>query len=336
MKKRTRIFVIVAFTVVLLTGMMPQTAFADWWNRHEVAFVDAFKKSDLAEMERVLKGKDSKTDMSALLYTVLYGYSSNKAVWLTKVRDTYFEPLNNDKRTAFAIIELLIKYSVNLNRYPDYFYCGIRDHGLRVEEYKDAIFRIGPLTVAIEESFNQQVLRLMLDAGSSLNFTGSNGFSPLFRAVEMENIGVVRLLLEYGANVNGQGNEQDRYPLYSAACTNLEITKLLVESGARVNQGNRAFGGLTGAQAAYDYKQYDIYLYLKEHGATWTAPDHATLVRQYGNSFPPVVSYDAPSAPQSSNSTPTQSSGERTAQAITQGLQQLQDTLRGSLDTGRY
>ena len=42
------------------------------------------------------------------------------------------------------------------------------------------------------------------------------------------------------------------------------------------------------------------------------------------------------SSAQSSNSTPSQSSGQRAAQAVVQGLQQVQDTLRGSLDTGTY
>jgi len=340
MKNRTKFSFIVAFTAVLLMGLAAQSAFAEKWNRYEEAFVEAFEKSDLAEMERVLKGKDSKTNMSALLYTVLCGYSSDKAGWITFRENTYFEPLNNDKRTAFAVIELLIKYGVNLNRYADYFYFRVKEdrYVLYCGSYESTLAKKGPLALAIDEGFNQQVLKLMLDAGSSPNPTGDAPISPLQSAVEMGNIGVVRLLLEYGANVNNKGSGSfSRYPLFSAACTNLEITKLLVESGARVNLETPELRERTAAQYAHAHKQYDIYLYLKEHGATWTAPDHAALVRQYGNSPPPVASYDAPSYDEpSAPSAPAQSSGERIAQALTQGLQQVQDTLRGSLDTGRY
>jgi hypothetical protein len=344
MKNRTKLSFIVTFAVVLLMGLTAQSVFAEKWNPCEWDFIYPFEKSDLTRMEQVLKQKDSKTDMSAILYSVLFGYRSGSgSLWYLPEGRSY-EPLNNDKRTAFAIIELLIKYGVDLNKCADYFYFRVRGHpDVFIGDYKgDPMGRDGPLTEAIYERFSREVLQLMLDVGASPNKLDEQKHSPLYAAIAVGNISIVRLLLEYGANVNqfgnGIGSIGSSYPL-TVASTNLEITRLLVEAGARVNQQEpNWFGGVrTAAEFAHRDGAFDVYLYLKEHGATWTAPNHAALVRQYGNSPPPVASYDTPSAPaQSSNSTPTQSSGERTAQAITQGLQQLQDTLRGSLDTGRY
>jgi len=95
---------------------------------------------------------------------------------------------------------------------------------------------------------------------------------------------------------------------------------------------------------AYESGEMDIYDYLIANGAREFTPNTvaqqpspASQSNTYSQSPAPVASYDAPSYNEpSAPSPPTQSSGERAAQAVVQGLQQLQDTLRGSLDTGRY
>jgi hypothetical protein len=104
---------------------------------------------------------------------------------------------------------------------------------------------------------------------------------------------------------------------------------------------NYMYNGKTVVQLAYKKGEIDIYNYLVAHGATWTAPSQTARANPGQPSVPAqtpsyssgsVPAYDVPSAP----SAPTQSSGERIAQALTQGLQQAHDTIRGSLDTGTY
>jgi ankyrin repeat protein len=346
MRNRTKLSFIVIQAVVLLI-MTLHSAFAEMMDSNEIAFIEAFEKSNLSAMERVLQNKDSKTDMSALLYSVLLGYCSVYSV-REDFRPDYFTPLNNDKRTAYNVIELLIKYGANLNKVGIYRYCRDPDNKLILKVAED----FGPLATAIKQEFNLQVLQLMIDVGANPTLQlGRWQDTPLLMAVKMENIPAVRLLLENGAKVNAPGAFDCYYPLHEAVQISLDITKLLVGAGANVNQFDSFYG--VPAEVAYESENFEIYLYLKDHGARWTAPNHATLVRQYGNSptpayTPTTPSYSEPSAPATAYSyapsyneppapsTPTQSSGERIAQALTQGLQQVQDTLRGSLDTGRY
>ena len=337
---------------VLLIVVTTRAAFAQNVNKNrmqiwELRFVECFEKSDLAGMEITLERYASRMDLSTLLLTVLFSTRSGNggnALWVTQDDDP-MKPLNNNRRIVFDVIELLIKYGVDLNNFAEGFYWRpMSGNGGLIGGYwwakyaGDFYFENMPLATAISEGFSIQVIRLLLDAGADPNRRINNGFTPLLEAVESENITIIRLLLEYGANVNYAGSQNGRYPL--AASNNIEVIKLLLDAGARVNQQNPAWGGMTAAQVAHQQGNFDIYVYLKERGATWTAPNHATLAGQYpvpsSSGSTPEMAYTPSTPAQTGSSSSGQTSAQRTADAVVGALQQVQETLRGSLDTGRY
>ena len=161
----------------------------------------------------------------------------------------------------------------------------------------------------------------------------------LYTAARNGNLRDVESALKNGANVNSRFSDGSTALSAAAIGGHLPVVKHLVENGANLNA--RSTDGKAPLDYAYDMGEMDVYDYLLAKGAR--AFTHQPIVNQPAApaqvaQAEPVYSYSqTPQAPtQSNNSTPSQTSGQRGAQAVVQGLQQLQDTLRGSLDTGRY
>ena len=76
-----------------------------------------------------------------------------------------------------------------------------------------------------EEDFDK--VRLLVDYGADLNRQGSNGYTPLMQAAEMENIEIAQFLIEHGANINSTGHE-GATPLHIAVDISIDGT---IQSG---------------------------------------------------------------------------------------------------------
>lgn len=86
---------------------------------------------------------------------------------------------------------------------------------------------------------NYQRVKQQLDRGINPDITKNSGMTPLFYAIEHNQIEIVQLLLDYGANINADVNGKLLLPeysfnplLYSLIRERQEITELLIDRGA--------------------------------------------------------------------------------------------------------
>jgi hypothetical protein len=274
--------------------LISQNAFAEPWDKQEKDFIDAFERSDLVAMEKALKEKTSNTNLEALLYTVI---------------------MKQDHDNGPTAVRLLIKYGVKLNSTTPYCYSLNRI---------ETTLSLLPLRFAIiYGGGNIQIIKILLEAGASVNPPGDLAAYNLFPKRDSY-LPLARVLIEHGFNVNND----DGYPTFlqrSAEDGQIGLVKLLVESGAKVNhmQSEGYLKGKTAAQIAYESNEIDIYNYLKQNGATWTAPSQVASTPQ--PSAQPRQTYDSYdySPPPSSSRSSSSSSGSSWAdvgKAITEAF----------------
>jgi ankyrin repeat protein len=104
-----------------------------------------------------------------------------------------------------------------------------------------------PLLLAAEHG-QLEVVRVLLDLGATLDYTGRWGLDPLGGAAQSGNVEILRLMLERGAKVNAASGRGTALHV-AAQFGNLEAARFLIEQGADVNAGT-AVGGYTPLHAA--------------------------------------------------------------------------------------
>jgi ankyrin repeat protein len=355
--KRKTVLTVVAFLLVL----QAQTVFAEKNNPNELTFIEAFRRSDMTEMENILRQKSYQMDLSALLETVFWNFIVAKE-YEGRV------PLNTDIRLLVPTFQLLIKYGVVVNYNVSYYYWLLKEPpniwtgNLQLTElpriYINDVSRKFSLLYDIvfhHNSFinnNQQtklqLARLLLEAGADPN---TMDWYNLGRENESwfydDQIALARLFIEHGLDIN-RPTFGDIYPLYmSVVRGQFGCVRLLVESGAKVNQISRinprgnGYENITAAQEAHRRGEIDIYNYLKQNGATWsppsqvaTAPPASSRPRQtYDDSYdysPPPSSSSRSSGSSSSSSSSSSGSG------WAEFGKALNESLQSPLESGTY
>jgi ankyrin repeat protein len=211
-------------------------------------FLDAIKKGDSAEVQKLLREEPSLAKASdqkartAILFAV---YAKHK-----------------------EIAELLIASGVE----PDIFEAAATG---RIARVKDLLKQDPSLIhawssdgwTALHLNFNNlEMARLLIDRGADLNLNSKNKLNatPLQGAAANNWIELAKLYLSRGANVNCRSQDGGS-PLHEAAGNGfVEFAQLLIDNGADVNQ--RDDNGKTPLTIALQYKKADIEKLLREHG----------------------------------------------------------------------
>lgn len=111
-------------------------------------------------------------------------------------------------------------------------------------------------------------MRLLIDHGSPVNTMDIDGRTTILHAVDSHNDEALRIIIEAGASLNPEV-PNDRYrssPLIAASFVGLlEMTKLLIQFGANVNACN--LEGRTALQIAIDLQNIECVDVLIAHGA---------------------------------------------------------------------
>ena len=110
----------------------------------------------------------------------------------------------------------------------------LRSRGISPDGYNQAI-------CDATDNKNNELLRLLIDAGADVNATGTDGWTPLTNSCLYENVEGVRILLAApGINVNKPNNEGETPLQIAANKTNTEIMRLLHAAGAAAATDNAA------------------------------------------------------------------------------------------------
>ncbi|MBR3925184.1 MAG: ankyrin repeat domain-containing protein [Akkermansia sp.] len=110
----------------------------------------------------------------------------------------------------------------------------LRSRGISPDGYNQAI-------CDATDNKNNELLRLLIDAGADVNATGTDGWTPLTNSCLYENVEGVRLLLAApGIDVNKPNNSGDTPLQIAASKTNTEIMRLLHAAGAAAATDNAA------------------------------------------------------------------------------------------------
>lgn len=321
MKKKI-VFGVIIFIFVLQV----QTVFAVPGDRHEIAFLLAFENSDLMGMERALNERTSQTNLEALLLTVVNSLSEMGS-----------GGMNRNLSTGITALQLLFNCRINVNDRAEYYYIG--NSGRFLSMANDGSMGETPLIYGIAYGLNVQAVRLLLEAGANMYSHNPNLDHGLFPSRD-ENIAIARVMIENGYNVNRVFTSRDNETqLHRAARNgNIGIVRLLIESGAMINRedSNRK----TAAQVAYEARHIDIYNYLKQNGAIWTAPSQvATVPSNQGTSHNNSQNFTPPPSPNTSSSsntnTPPRNVGREIAEAFSSPLQNGTYSLVNSRSTLR-
>ena len=100
-----------------------------------------------------------------------------------------------------------------------------------------------PLTFAIgQQSYNIEIIKLLILHGANLNCTVSSGHTPLLKAIERGcSIEIVKLLLDSGADVNLENSIDKGTPLIHVTMfdtINIDYIKLLLKSNPDIDKKN--------------------------------------------------------------------------------------------------
>ena len=127
-----------------------------------------------------------------------------------------------------------------------------------------------PLWHAVDSN-NMDVVKLLVEADPNVN---AGGWPPLCRAVDVNNTEIAEYLIDHGANIN---YPDDWGPLNEAAILSIKMVKLLLEKGADIN----AAGFRTPLQTAIQEGPRDIFDLLIQSGADVNAKDKSGFTPIY-------------------------------------------------------
>ncbi|MCL2271646.1 MAG: ankyrin repeat domain-containing protein [Treponema sp.] len=292
--------------------LLAQIIFAELNNPQELAFVEAFVQSDLPAMEQILKENQNQMDLSALLYTVIYGFNS----------------LNTNKRLVVDIIQMFTRTRVNFNKKPSYNY--YRSYLGDIESRDVQKFDGYPLEIAIDRNLGVQAIKVLLESGADM-YLAEGFIFPL----SDEQIAIAKLFIENGYNVNRIQRTYEVVLQIAARRGSFGIVKLLIESGAMVNWRHNNYHK-TAAEQAYDGGYIDIYNYLKQNGAVWSPPNQVASTQPSQQSRSTYNDdYSPPPSSSSSNSSSSSSSASsrNTARDV---VDTIQRAFEAPIENGRY
>jgi ankyrin repeat protein len=127
-----------------------------------------------------------------------------------------------------------------------------------------------PLWHAVDSN-NMDVIKLLVEADPNVN---AGGYPPLCRAVDVNNTEIAEYLIDHGANVN---YPNDWGPLHEASIFSIKMVKLLLEKGTDIN----AAGLRTPLQTAIQEGPRDIFDLLIQSGADVNAKDRLGFTPMY-------------------------------------------------------
>ena len=151
--------------------------------------------------------------------------------------------------SQLTIVKILVKRGVNIN--------AKNDQGRT------------PLHVisSIEAKTATKIAKILIDNGSKVDGIDASNKSPLYYAVEENNLEIVKLLVEKGAKVEGGLDCYGRNPLYrSIENGNLEMAKFLIENGANLNL-QATNSGNTPLHLAINRRSMEMIQLLLDNGA---------------------------------------------------------------------
>jgi ankyrin repeat protein len=96
----------------------------------------------------------------------------------------------------------------------------------------------GPLRIAARNGWIE-VVRYLTEKGAMVDAKARDGATALSHACAKGHVEIVKYLLEKGANVNNQDKEEDTPLMEAARVGNLELAKLLVSNGAKLDMKNK-------------------------------------------------------------------------------------------------
>jgi len=281
---------IIFITMILL---LAQTVFAEERDTQEIAFLVAYKKNDLSAMEKALKERTSKTNLDVLLYSIV-GADYNDF--------------------SLPSVQLLIKYGANCNVKSSYAYSERKDDIIvyHLNEHSRSVLALAITNYKYTpNNTTLQIIKLLLESGADMY--PRNIWESDILLCEDKYIALARLLIEKGYDINSFNSliEAIKYGSY-------RTVRLLIESGAKVNQQDNS--GKTAAQIAYEKGEIDIYNYLKQNGAVWTAPSQVASApspsSQPRQTYNDNYDYSPPPSSSSSSSTPSRNVGKEIADAF--------------------
>ena len=343
--KRKMIFGAVVFLFIVQT----QTVFAQNYN---LEFAEKFASNDIAGIEKLLKEHGHQMNLQVCLKAVAFNLvllSSTSGVSANVGGKTAI-PMNRNRNSILRVIQLLVEAGLDIN-------ADLWDDVLafKADDGKFYFYTAGRyssiLSVASSwDRLNVDIVRYLLSVGADV-------YKAKFE-ISDDRIAINRLLIEYGYNINNptaEATEQEgvHIPARSYLLTEasergqIATVRLLVESGAMVNRidyigafdynSKRLRDGKTAAQFAYEKKEIDIYNYLKQNGATWTAPSQVASAppsssQQSRSTYNDSYDYTPPpsSSGSSSSSTPSRNLGKEIADAFKSPIQSGTYSLAGT------
>ncbi|RWS29064.1 serine/threonine-protein phosphatase 6 regulatory ankyrin repeat subunit A-like isoform X1 [Leptotrombidium deliense] len=126
------------------------------------------------------------------------------------------------------------------------------------------------ICVCAERGLNE-MMRLLIDSGCSVNLRDDCGFTPLHFAVTHQFVDIINLLLNQRANANCVSN-YGHTPLHLAAQQSSLVVELLVKAGAKLNC--RDCDGKTPLSFACIHNHTKIAKYLIDKGADVNCEDN--------------------------------------------------------------
>ncbi|MFH1718217.1 MAG: ankyrin repeat domain-containing protein [Planctomycetota bacterium] len=133
------------------------------------------------------------------------------------------------------------------------------------KEEKENTADYTPLYCAVDSN-NMDLVKLLVEADADVN---AGSWPPLCQALYKGNTTIAKFLIDHGANVN---YPEDWGPLHEASIYNIEMVKLLLARGANVNGGNGKHE--PALYAAIRGGHRDIVELLIQHGADVNAKNN--------------------------------------------------------------
>ncbi|WP_342273365.1 ankyrin repeat domain-containing protein [Spiroplasma endosymbiont of Acasis viretata] len=127
-----------------------------------------------------------------------------------------------------------------------------------------------PLYYAVNNN-NIEIVKLLLENDADINEQDINGSTPLHWAIECNNIEIVKLLLENDADINEQDINGCAPLHWAIECNNIEIVKLLLENDADINAQEKSLA--TPLHLSIYTNNFDMIKLLLEKGADLNIKD---------------------------------------------------------------